>query len=322
MTFRKFCWGAFLFLLAFTFTCQKQVEEYPPESIFVQENGSVPIGLPATLATAGLDNDCISCNSQNRYGRNLKRDSKVSASILLEKLTPYVKKLSTAQENELQEILQDHIMWWMVRAVLIEGDNNNFGALSLRGKFWTDDNGHKHPVIAFRTGFTPNPLAENSCYRALLKQGHVKHVINLYDGDMYMDDLIEAEKKVAAEHGATYVRTSECQYGKWRDTIRKHPEQGPERESAAQAVAKLIKEQILLPGGEPPRGNILVHCGGGMHRTGMIMGILQKVVNGASMDEIETTYKYHVGYKDEDHSGGFEQGNLDFIGEFKQELLQ
>jgi protein tyrosine/serine phosphatase len=139
---------------------------------------------------------------------------------------------------------------------------------------------------------------------------------------MYVDDLIAAERAAAEKFGATYIRTADLDYGHWRDTIREHPEPGPEWEKAAKNVARLIKEQVLMPGGKPPRGNILLHCGGGMHRTGMIIGILQKVINGTKMAEIENSYRYHVSYKSESQKGGFEQENLDFINEFKQEYLR
>jgi protein-tyrosine phosphatase len=225
------------------------------------------------------------------------------------------------EEKELKEALEDHMMWCMIRAVLIDANNNNFGALVLKDKYWTDKKGNRRPLTIFRIAFTPDPQGENSCYRSLLTEGHVKHVINLYDGEMYVDDLVAAERAAAEELGASYVRTAELDYGPWRDTIRKHPEQGPEREKATQNVVRLIKEQILMPAGEPPQGNILIHCGGGMHRTGMIIGILQKAINNASMEDIEKTYRYHVGYRDDSQKSGFEQGNLDFINEFKKEYL-
>ena len=139
---------------------------------------------------------------------------------------------------------------------------------------------------------------------------------------MELDDLIKEECDTAELQGATYVRTSELDYGKWRDAFRKFPRESPERIKATKNFARLIKEQILMPGGELPKGNILIHCGGGMHRTGMVIGVLQKVINGESMEEIRKTYSYHVGYINEKNPGGFEQGNLDFIAEFPPELLK
>ncbi len=298
-----------------------KINVFPPESDVVMEGGSIPEGFNAALRTGGIDPDCITCNSQNRYGNNLKASSDESAKKLFTKLIPYLKSLNTDLKKELSDELEDHIMWAMVRGVLIEGNNNNLGAIVLKGKFWTDEKGIKHPVVVFRTAFTPDPARENSCYRSLLDKGMVKHVINLYDGEMELDDLIKGERDTAKEFGASYVRTAELDYGKWRYTIRKHPEPGKEREKATENLARLIKEQILMPNGKPPGGNILVHCGGGMHRTGMVIGILQKVVNNDPMEKIKSNYSYHVGYRNKDNPGGFEQGNLDFIADFPPELL-
>jgi len=177
-------------------------------------------------------------------------------------------------------------------------------------------------VTAFRAAFTPNQLAESSCYRSLLTDGRVRHVVNLYDGDMHVADLVQAERSVAEESGANHVTTAELDYGRWRDALREHPEDGPERDAALQALGRLIKEQVLEPGGRPPRGNILVHCGGGMHRTGMIMGILRHHVNGEPIEDVERFYRYHVDYHSPEDPGGLEEDNLDVIRDLDPELLR
>jgi len=316
-----------IILVSMTIVCQNPDSKmhktnWPPESSVVLENGSIPPGLLTALFLDDLNYDCITCNSQNRYGQNLKPYSKDAAASLVKKLAPFLIPLNASEQERLLNEVEDHLMWWMVRAVLIEGNNNNFGAIALKDMFWCDEEGDRHPLIVFRTSFTPSPAEGNSCYRTLLKEGKVKHVINLYDsGNLPMDDLVKAERAVAKEMGASYALMADTTYGLWREIIREHPEPSQEREMATQNVARLIKEQILMPAGEAPKGNILIHCGGGMHRTGMIIGILDKVINGKSMAEIEKSYRYHVGYKDEKHPGGFEQGNLDFIKEFKAEYV-
>ena len=294
------------------------IKIFPPESVKVLEDGSVPPGFIEAIKESGVDRSCISCNSQNRYGAFLKSYSEKSASDLLKKLFPFLKNIGDTKKKELDEILEDHMMWAMVRAVLIEGNNNNFGAIVLKGMFWKDSSGKKHPLTVFRTALTPSPSDPTSCFYTLLKHGNVKHVINLYDGDMDVADLVAGEKKTAKMLGASYMLASENGFGQWRSVVRKHPEKGKDRSEAKRSVKKLIKEQILLPGGKPPRGNILIHCGGGMHRTGMIIGILQRVINGTSMEEIAKSYSYHTGYRGKDKIGGFERGNLDFIAEFSK----
>ncbi len=314
--------GSLFFTSCSNYKSNNGINVLPPESQVVVENGSVPPGFRDAVKASGINIDCITCNSQNRYGSLLKSSADDSAVELMKKLSPFFRKLDTGENKHLMDELEEHIMWAMVRGVLIEGNNNNFGLIVLKGKYWTDEAGKKHPLVIFRTAFTPSPEKEDSCYRSILECANVKHVINLYDGDMELDDLIKGERETAVMLGATYVRTAEANYGKWRYTIKKHPEQGKEREMATKNLARLIKEQILMPGGKPPKGNILVHCGGGMHRTGMVIAVLQKVINGTSMEEIKKSYSYHVGYKNKANPGGFEQGNLDFIAEFPPNLLK
>jgi len=314
--------GSVFFTSCTSLNKSSAIHVFPPESVVVQEDGSVPPGFREAVKAAGINADCITCNSQNRYGRFLKPSADESAAKLKSKLLPFLKDLDPVEQKHLTEELEDHIMWAMVRGVLIEGNNNNFGAHVIKGRFRTDETGRKRPLVIFRTAFTPSPSGDRSCYRTIIQCADVKHVINLYDGEMELEDLIKQERDTAAELGATYVRTADLDYGTWRDTLRKFPEKGPEREQATKNFARLIKEQILMPGGELPKGNILIHCGGGMHRTGMVIGVLQKVFNGAGMEDIRKTYSYHVGYRGEKEPGGFEQGNLDFIAEFPARLLQ
>ena len=64
-----------------------------------------------------------------------------------------------------------------------------------------------------------------------------------------------------------------------------------------------------------------IHCGGGMHRTGIVIGVLQRVINQMPMEAIAAEYRYHVSYKSGEQPGGFEQGNLDFIRDFDPNLI-
>jgi hypothetical protein len=86
-------------------------------------------------------------------------------------------------------------------------------------------------------------------------------------------------------------------------------------------VARIIREHILGSAGGSHRGNLYVHCGGGMHRTGVIMGILEKCINGASLEALEANYRYHAGYQDAEHPGGYEPSTVRFIREFDCQLL-
>ena len=66
----------------------------------------------------------------------------------------------------------------------------------------------------------------------------------------------------------------------------------------------------------------LYHSSGGMHRSGMLFGVLRRCVNGDSMAQIEREYRRHVAYSSEQQPGGFESLNLRFIREFDCRLLK
>jgi hypothetical protein len=52
-------------------------------------------------------------------------------------------------------------------------------------------------------------------------------------------------------------------------------------------------------GGNKPAGNILIHCCGGMHRTGMLFAIIRRWVNDDPIDDVLADYRRHsVGTKD------------------------
>ena len=226
--------------------------------------------------------------------------------------------MSDEERAATREQLRKLVFWRLVRAVLLEGDNNNFGVVPLRGYHFVDSEGVTRPVLLFRTGFTPAPERPGSCYRSLLGAG-VRHVVNLFDGDIPAADLVAQESRAAAAAGASYhVATDEegGGYGPWRDLLRKHYEEPAAWEKAMAAVARLVREQLLRPGGAAPRGHLHLHCGGGMHRTGMIVGVVEKCVNGAPMEEVEAHYRRHVGWRDPAHPGGAEEGNLRFLRDF------
>jgi len=290
----------------------------PPESAYVVTSGSVPPGFYETLSRAGIAPEALACNSENRYSHELRDDASVAADHLLDGLEA---NEVTPDPEALHDSVRDVVFWWMVRAVLVEGDNNNLGAIVLADHWWTDEHGVRRPVVVFRSGFTPDPAAPGSCYSSLLEAGGVRHVVNLYDGEMVVDDLVGGERRAASAAGASYVVTADKDYGTWRNALREEVQPGPERDAALADLGRLIRQEILAPGGRPPRGNILIHCGGGMHRSGMVSGILQSAVNHDPWPEIEAIYRYHTGYRDERHPGGFEPGNLEVIRDFDPSLL-
>ncbi|MSP63953.1 MAG: hypothetical protein EXR72_27155 [Myxococcales bacterium] len=278
---------------------------------------------PALLREAGVDAALLRCNRENRWGASLRGDAREGAAELMALVGPSLAPGTDEERAALQKRLQGALMWRMVRAVLIEGDNNNLGAFPLRGRSFVDGAGRTRPVLVFRSGFTPDPDSPGSCFRSLLDAGGVRHVVNLFDGEIPARDLVDGEGRAAARAGATYRTAGDGPeaYGPWRDLLRKSDGDPAKRREATGAVARLIREQILLPGGAPPRGNVHLHCGGGMHRTGMIAGVVERCVNREAPERVEANYRRHVGWRDAAHPGGLEEDNLRFIREFDCALL-
>ncbi len=258
----------------------------------------------------------ITCNDHSAWIPGLRDQAKEAAREIVNHAQESGVELTAEQEDNLFKQARDIVMWRMVRTQLIGANYNNLGVVPLRGVQSVDGD----PVILYRTGLTPDPLAENSCVRSLIESGGVRHIVNLYHGDIPSKDLLSAESKAITEVGGTYFDVGDAgeEFSEWRDHLRDSP---AAKDEVATVVAELINDQILRPGGETPRGNLHVHCGGGMHRTGMVVGILQRCLNGVSKEAILDEYRRHVAWQNEDQTGGFEQGNIDFIFDFDCELL-
>jgi hypothetical protein len=292
----------------------------PPPSASAALQPSGPIEL---LREAGIDPTTIACRTGTHWNTSLGAESKAGAAELLTLIEPQLKPAPPEQREALLRELRESLMWRLVRFSLLEGEQHNFGVLPIRGRSWTDPAGVTHPLLIFRSGLTSNPDQPGSCVASLLEAGRVRHIVNLFDGDIPSADLVAAEKRAATAAGASYFPVDGVdRYGTWRDTLKHFPGPGPERQQATLAIARLIREQLLAPGGQPPRGNLHVHCGGGMHRTGIVLGVVDRCLNLARPELVEARYKAHVGWQDEAHPGGFEGENPRFVREFDCRLLE
>src|SRR5204862_37924 len=86
--------------------------------------------------------------------------------------------------------------------------------------------------------------------------GGVRHVINLFDGDIPVDDLVAAEQRAATARGATYrIATDEPRgYGPWRDLLRNQYDDPQARNTASLAVARPGRDETPAPGGAGRKG--------------------------------------------------------------------
>ena len=220
--------------------------------------------------------------------------------------------------DRVRKDLKGRVFWRIIRGVVIASGHDNMATLALEGHATKDG----QPLVLYRSAYTHAPAAEGSCYRALVHEAGVRHTVNLYSGPMPTDDLDRDERAVMEAAGGTYFNAhegSEAVKG-WRERVG-HVKDDELRE-VMKDLAQLIRTEVLRPGGSAPVGPVHVHCGGGMHRTGMVMGVLDRCINGADDGKIVTDYRRHVAWQSAEEPGGYEQDNVDFILGFDCGLLE
>lgn len=273
------------------------------------------LGCATTVTTP----ETSPCRDRRTWGSYLKPDRDAAISQVVGAVdrvgVPLTDEHRTALTRELKPIIQ----WRLIRFLLLDGENHNYGAITLSGVHTAAGS----PLIVHRTGLTPRPQSAGSCFHHLLEEGGTRHVVNLYAGDIPTEDLESAERQAAEGSGATYYAARDHGEGAvgWRHALREHPGDPAVRRQAMESVAAIINGEILRPGGEAPQGNVHVHCGGGMHRTGMVVGILDRCLNGAPRDRIEAAFRHHTDWQSDSDVGGFEPENVDFVMSFDCSLL-
>lgn len=260
------------------------------------------------------------CNQNVVWHSSMKAETQDMAAEIHALYAGLIPSLDDKAKEDLLKKSQKTLSKRLIRNLLIEGKSINLGAFRIKGYYWTDENGKKQPLVAYRSAITPWPKRPDSCYRSLLKNGNIKNIINLYDGTIPLKDHQTMEKEVAKEMGVNYVDTTDPQVNiaPFRELVEKEADfNNPEnRRKASESVSRIINEFVLSSGGEAPKGNVYYHCAGGMHRTGIISGVIQRCVNGMDMETIKKSYARHVAYENDDIKGGFEELNLRFIQEF------
>jgi hypothetical protein len=265
------------------------------------------------LQKAGFDPSEIRCNSHVHWGPDLGKYSSTAAAKIAE---AWSVELDDAKRRKAARV----ILSYLVRSMFEMLKPNNLGVVALKDRHYVED-GKRYPLLIFRSGLMTDAEKPDSCMHSLIEKARVRHVVNLYAGTFPLHDFIATEARVAKEMGASYHNEAEIRRP-WRDLIECKDDYQKNFSTAMQAVADLINTQILRPGGKPPRGNILIHCAGGMHRTGMTYGILRRCINQDPMEDIEICYKCHTAYKSPQEPAGYEELNLQFIRDFDCGLLK
>ncbi len=270
------------------------------------------------IASAGFDPYKLDCSSRVDYGDSLYSNAKDVVAKIAQAwdVTPDAAQTKTAART---------VLGYLVRVNYQALGAQNLGVLAVKDHMVEAD-GVTHPLLIFRSGPFADAAEDGGCFDDLLNEAHVRHVINLYTDNFPFFDWIDAERARAESKGVSFFDDREHitdSEKPWRSLISEEETYTPENVAyAQQEVARLIKTAILRPNGEAPKGNIIIHCGGGMHRTGMIMGVIQRCINGDSWESIDAEYRYHTNYISEDRPGGFEEINLRFVKDFDCSLLQ
>ncbi len=269
----------------------------------------------ALLTGHAVNPAALRCNSLRTWNPTLRAEAKAGAQTMLADLQTLGVPVPPEKADAARKVLTDALMWRMVRATIVDGDQNNLGVVAIKDVTTADG----RPLLLFRSGFTSQPGRADSCVASLVAAG-VRHGVNLYEGPMPTADLAQAERQVYTQAGGSYFNVADdTELASWRDELRDDPASA---QKAMAAVARVIREGILRPGGHEPQGHVAVHCGGGMHRTGMVVGVLERCWNGAPREVWERAYRRHVAWQSDAQPGGFEPANLAFIGNFDCALLQ
>jgi hypothetical protein len=255
------------------------------------------------------------CSADNAWHPSLSAASRRAAEEILDGFERAGIAIAAEQRAAAVDIARKRVFWWVVRTMLVGARLHNAGMVELPSVRTAGG----APLRVYRTAFTPTPDAPSSCVHALLSAGGVRHIVNLYAGPMTTSDLEHAERAAVESAGGTYQNArDDAEAAHWREQVR----DGDDPRQAMLAVARIVREHVLRPGGNAPRGHVQVHCGGGMHRTGMVMGVIERCLAGASMEAVQARYKAHVGWRSEAEPGGYEAANIEFIRTFDCALVQ
>jgi hypothetical protein len=280
--------------------------------------GETALSGPALLVLreTGIDPDQVRCNSSVRWERGLNRYAK-------EIVEGIAEQWGASPDPAARKRASHHALGYLVRSYFEQTRLHNLGVMKLRGLSSRDASGRERPLLVFRSGLVfEEGGGPSACFRSLIEHAHVRHVVNLYTGTFPFRDLIAEEKRFASRLGASYFDANQAPAGNWRQLVEEEQDFAKNLPRVTEGLAALIREQILAPGGAPPRGNIYFHCGGGMHRSGMVFGVLRRCINGDPLPLIEEEYRRHTSWRSEREPGGFEPLNLQLIRSFDCGLLR
>ena len=205
-----------------------------------------------------------------------------------------IKNFPQAEISKLYSTNQKEFKRVLAKAV---EENNNIGSALIPFK-----SGEK---IVYRSSL----LNKNKqCLKALTQEHNVLTIVNLYNGNFTDQETVTYQELQAftKDGGETYIKFLNL------NDIYHNKQEFELLQNKVTDVIKLIANTD---------GNVLIHCYGGMHRTGIVFGVIQKCIQKLPMQSIVNNYKKHVDWKSKQSPGVYRQENIDFIRQYNCQLL-
>lgn len=166
--------------------------------------------------------------------------------------------------------------------------------------------------VVYRSSFLSG---QPQCVSDLVKDKNVQSVVMLYSGDnsTYKSMLAKETDLFQASGAISYLRVLDY------DIPDTDATEGLDRkvvEKIFPTVTNIVKEISTLP------GNVLIHCYGGMHRTGILYGVMQKCLNKLPIDLIIDEYRCHTAWQSPEKPGLAWKAHEDIFREFPCEMLE
>jgi hypothetical protein len=149
--------------------------------------------------------------------------------------------------------------------------------------------------------------ANLACLEGLVRERNVRSVVNLYRGGLQSHlKLAEDEARAFESYGGrAYLQVLNYDYSLEHQT----------KESLFRRVAEITRLIESAP------GDTMIHCFGGMHRTGVVFGVMQKCLNRVPIEQLLDEYRCHTDWQSLERPGGAREENEKVIREFPCELL-
>ena len=149
--------------------------------------------------------------------------------------------------------------------------------------------------------------ANLACLDGLVKERDVRSVVNLYRGELQSHLELAGQEARAFEAfgGRAYIQVLNYDYRLEHQA----------KETLFRRVAEIARLVEAAP------GDVMIHCFGGMHRTGVLFGVLQKCVNRVPIEQVLAEYRCHTDWQSAERPGGASQENELALREFPCELL-